>query len=279
MRLERLDRPPLPVRIALRGRGIDFEQFFADIGLPGTGLMARANVDATLTFGRGGIEHADGLGTLTLAADTGRVSAVKGRIPIPVSGGGPIRIEDGRILFDRFPLATAGGARVKLDGSLRLGSWEPDLGFDVAAGDLAEVERLATDWYPAIQKEPLAPPLKLGGSGRLTARLTRSFSDPRIEGRLEASDFVLRGVRFGAATADFVVDHDVAELSPFAARDGAAALTLEGRIGFGGALHGQYRLDGLVGDFHGWPLERVLAFLDLDLPLAGRATGRLPSRA
>ena len=276
VRLERLDRPPLPVRIALRGRGIDFEQFFADIGLPGTGLMARANLDATLTFGAGGIEHADGLGTLTLQADAGRVSAVKGRIPIPVSGGGPIRVEDGRILFDRFPLATAGGARVKLDGSLRLGSWEPDLGFDIAAGDLAEVERLATDWYPAIQKEPLAPPLKLGGSGRLTARLTRSFSDPRIEGRLEASDFVLRGVRFGAATADFVVDHNVAELSPFAARDGAAALTLEGRIGFGGALQGQYRLDGLVGDFHEWPLERVLAFLDLDLPLSGRATGRLP---
>ncbi len=276
VRLERLDRPPLPVRIALHGRGIDFEQFFADLGLRGTGLMARANLDATLTFGQGGIEHADGLGRLTLEADPGRVSAVGGRIPIPVSGGGPIRVKDGRILFDQFPLATAGGARVRLDGSLRLGSWEPDLAFDIAASDLAEVERLATDWYPAIQKEPLSPPLKLGGSGRLTARLTRSFSDPRIEGRLEASDFVLRGVRFGETSAGFVVDRNVATLSHFAARDDSGSLTLEGRIGFGGALHGEYRLDGLVGDFHGWPLERVLAFLALDLPLTGRATGRLP---
>ena len=86
-------------------------------------------------------------------------------------------------------------------------------------------------------------------------------------------------MRFGAANADFVVDHNVAELSPFAARDGAAALTLEGRIGFGGALHGQYRLDGLVGDFHAWPLERVLKFLDLDLPLAGARPGGFRSRA
>ncbi len=155
VQLERLDRPPLPVKIALRGKGIDFEQFFADIGLPGTGMMARAGLEATLTFGPGGVEHADGAGRLTLTADPGRASAVKGRVPIPVSGGGPLRIRDGRILFDKLPLATAGGAKVRLDGSLRFGSWEPDLTFDVTAGDLVEVERIAANWYPAIQKEPL----------------------------------------------------------------------------------------------------------------------------
>ncbi len=276
VRLERLDRPPLPVKIALRGKRIDFEQFFADLGLPGTGMMARAGLDATLTFGPGGIEHADGAGRLTLTADPGRASAVKGRIPMPVSGGGPLRVKDGRILFDKMPLATAGGAKVRLDGSLRFGSWEPDLAFEASAGDLAEIERLAANWYPAIQKEPLAPPLMLGGSGRFSARLTRAFSDPHIEGRMDASDFVLRGVRFGETSASFVVDHDVATLAPFAARDGAGSLSLEGKIGFGSALRGHYRLDGLVGDFHDWPLEKVLAFLDLDLPLSGRATGKLP---
>jgi hypothetical protein len=276
VQLERLDRPPLPVKIALRGKGIDFEQFFADIGLPGTGMMARAGLEATLTFGPGGVEHADGVGRLTLAADPGRASAVKGRVALPVSGGGPLRIRDGRILFDKLPLATAGGAKVRLDGSLRFGSWEPDLAFDVTAGDLAEVERIAANWYPAIQKEPLSPPLKLGGAGHVAARLTRAFADPHVEGRLDATDFVLRGVRFGETNANFTVDHNVATLAPFAARDDGGTLALEGKIGFGGALHGQYRLDGLVGDFHDWPLEKVLAFLDFDLPLSGRATGRLP---
>ena len=276
VRLDRLDRPPLPVKIALRGSGIDFEQFFADIGLPGTGFMARAGLDATLTFGPGGIEHADGLGRLTLAADPGRASAVRGRVPIPVSGGGPIRIRDGRIGFEKMPLATAGGAKVRLDGTLRFGSWEPDLTFDAAATDRAELERIASDWYPAIQGEPLEPPLGLAGAGRVTARLSRTFGDPKIEGRLEATDFVLRGARFGEASGAFTVDRNVATLAPFEAKDGGGSLVLEGKIGFGGALHGHYRLDGLVGDFHDWPLERVLAFLDLDLPLAGRATGRLP---
>lgn len=276
VRLERLDHPPLPVKIALHGRGIDFEQFFADIGLPGTGFMARAGLDATLTFGPGGIEHADGAGRLTLTADPNRASAVRGRIPIPVAGGGALRVKDGRILFDRLPLATARGASVRIDGSLRFGSWEPDLTFDVAAGDLAEIERLAGNWYPAIEKEPLAPPLKLGGAGHISARLTRAFGDPRIEGRMGASDFVLRGVRFGEASANFVVDRNVATFSPFAAQDGDGSLSLEGKIGFGGNLRGHYRLDGLVGDFRAWPLEKVLAFLDFDLPLSGRATGRLP---
>lgn len=276
VRLERLDRPPLPVKIAVRGRGIDFEQFFSDLGLPGTGLMARADVDATLTFGPGGIERANGAGRLTLAADPGRPSAVKGRFPIPVSGGGPLHVRDGRILFDKMPLATAGGAKVRLDGSLRFGTWEPDLTFDVASGDLAELERLAANWYPAIQKEPLSPPLRLGGSGRLSARLTRAFDDPRIEGRMEATSFVLRGVRFGDASANFLVDRNVATFSPFTAQDDGGALALEGKIGFGARLRGHYKLDGLVGDFRSWPLEKVLSFLDLDLPLSGRATGRLP---
>ena len=276
VRLGRLDRPPLPVEIAVHGKGIDLEQFFADLGLPGTGMMTRAGLDATLTFGPGGIEHADGEGRLTLTPDPGRVSAVKGRFPIPVAGGGPILVKDGRILFGGMPLATAGGAKIRLDGSLKFGSWAPDLAFDISAGDLAELERVAEDWYPAIQKEPLEPPLKLGGSGRLSARLTRAFSDPRIEGRMDASDFVLRGVRFGETSASFTVDHDVATLAPFAARDGGGSLALEGKIGFGRALHGHYRLDGFAGDFHEWPLERVLAFLDLDLPMSGRATGRLP---
>ncbi len=276
VQLDRLDRPPLPVKIALRGRGIDFEQFFADLGLPGTGMMGRAGLDATLTFGPGGIEHANGSGRLTVAADPGRPSAVKGRSALPVAGGGPIAISDGKMRFDRMPLATAGGAKVRLDGTIAFGSWTPDLSLEASAPDLAEIERLAANWYPAIQKEPLDPPLKLGGSGRIAARLTRAFSDPRIEARVEASDFVLRGVRFGQASANVLVDRNVATFSPFTASDDGGALTLDGKLGFGGALRGHYRLDGLRGDFRAWPLEKVLAFLDFDLPLSGRATGVLP---
>jgi hypothetical protein len=276
IRLERLESPPLPVRIALRGRGIDFERFFADLGLKGTGLVTRADLDTTLTFGRGGIEHADGLGRLHLTADGGRPSAVHGRCALPVSGGGPLTVRDGQLLFAGVPLATAGGARIRLDGGLHLGTWEPDLGLEISADDLSEVERIADNFYPAIQNEPLTPPLKLGGAGRIVARLTRSFADPRIEGRMSATGFVLRGVSFGTTSAEFLVDHNVATFSPFAAQDGSASLTLTGKIGWGGSLKDAYRLDGFVADFSAWPIERVLAFLDIDLPITGAGTGRLP---
>ncbi|MDL2718871.1 MAG: translocation/assembly module TamB domain-containing protein [Acidobacteriota bacterium] len=276
VQLERIKNPPLPVRIALRGRGIDFEQFFTDLGLKGTGLMGRADLDTTLTFGRGGIEHADGIGRIRVAADGGRSSAVRGRFALPFSGGGLLRIRDGHLLFPGLVFATAGGGRVRVGGGLRLGTWEPDLELDFAADDLAELERFAENFYPAIQNEPLTPPLKLGGSGRLVARLTRAFGDPRIEGRLTASQFVLRGVPFGTASAEFLVDRNVATFSPFTAKDGDAELSLTGKLGWGGALKGAYRLDGLTAEFSRWPIERVLAFLDIDLPITGAGTGRLP---
>lgn len=276
VQLGRLKGPPLPVRIAVSGKGIDFERFFSDLGLPGTGLMARADLDMTLTFGPGGAARADGSGAIRLAAAPGVPSAVRGRHALPVSGGGPLFVKDGAILFPRVAFLTAGGLRAILDGTLQIGSWEPDWELTIEAPDLVEAERLAANFYPAIQGEPLSPPLALGGSGRLVASLTRSFSDPRITGRLEASPFVLRGVPFGETTADFLVDRNVLTLQPLEAHDGGGRLVASGQIAWGGALGGEYRLTGFTTQTERWPVERIFSFLSLDLPITGLVTGRLP---
>ena len=275
VRVERLKHPPLPINLILRGRGIGFEAFLADIGLPGTGMLGRADLDATLAWGRGGIERADGSGSLKLTPDEGARSAVSGRNAQPTSGGGPLLVRDGKILFDRMPLVTAGGLRARLDGSIAIGSWEPDLSLAAEARDLAELERTAANWYAAIQKERLDPPLRLTGSGRVEARLTRAFGDPRIEGSFEATSFSLRGARFGDTSASFVVDRNVATFAPFRAEDGEAALAVTGKLGFGRALGGHYRLEELTTEMRRWPLERILAFLGFDLPMSGPLTGRL----
>jgi hypothetical protein len=276
VQLGRLKGPPLPVRIAVSGTDIDFERFFSDLGLPGTGLMARADLDMTLTFGPGGAAHADGSGGIRLVAAPGVPSAVRGRYALPVTGGGPLFVKDGSILFPRVPFVTAGGLRATLDGTLRIGTWEPDWELTIEAPDLVEAERLAANFYPAIQGEPLAPPLKLGGSGRLVAKLTRSFSDPRISGRLEASPFVLRGVPFGETTADFLVDRRVLTLQLLEARDGGGRLRASGQIAWGGVLGDEYRLTGFTTETERWPVERVFSFLSMELPITGLVTGRLP---
>ncbi len=276
VRVARLKDPPLPVRIVARGRGLRMESFFGDVDLPGTGLMAAADLDTTLTFGPGGIEHADGAGSLRLTPLAGEPSMVKGRNAFPTSGGGPLLVRNGKIVFPGMPLAIGAGLRTTVDGTLTFGSWAPDLNLTVVAPDLAEAERLAANLYPAILKEPLQPPLLLGGSGRLSARLERSWADLRVGGHLDADGFVLRGARFGAVTADFVVDRNVLTLSPFEARDEGGTLTVTGPLGWGGPLAGHYRLDGLTADLASFPLERVLKFLDFDLPLTGPITGRLP---
>ncbi|HQR68804.1 MAG TPA: hypothetical protein PLB02_15550, partial [Thermoanaerobaculia bacterium] len=214
-------------------------------------------------------------GSLRIAADAAAGSAVARRHALPTSGGGPLLVRDGKILFGRMPLVTLGGLRARLDGSIAIGSWAPDLTLFAETRDLAELERTAENWYAAIQGEPLAPPLRLTGSGSLEAHLTRAFGDPHIEGSFEASSFSLRGARFGEATASFTVDRNVATFAPFAAEDGGGELAVTGKIGWGGALGGHYRLDELVTEMRGWPLERILAFLDFDLPMSGPLTGRL----
>jgi len=275
VQLGRLKGPPLPVQIAVRGTGVDFESFLSDLGLPGTGLMARTDLDLSLTFGPGGAARADGSGLIRLVP-ANVPSAVPGRYALPVSGGGPLLVRDGLIRFPRVPFVTAGGLRATLDGTLRIGTWEPDWELTVDAPDLVEAERLASNFYHAIQGEPLAPPLKLGGAGRLVAKLERSFSDPLISGRLDASPFVLKGVPFGATTADFTVDRSVLVLSPLDARDAGGSLVVNGQVAWGGALGDEYRLTGLVTEADRWPVERILSFLALDLPITGLVTGRLP---
>ncbi|KAA0252852.1 hypothetical protein FBQ97_03390 [Acidobacteria bacterium ACD] len=278
VRVARLKGPPLPVRIAARGTGLDFERFFSDIGLPGTGLTSRADLDAELTFAEGGLERADGSAQLRLRAERDRPSAVAGRHALPVSGGGTLLLKKGKILFGGTPLTTEARTRVELFGSIAIGSWEPDLGFEVEAADLSDVERLAANFYPAITGEPLEPALELGGQGRFSGRLTRAFGDPRVEGRLTARGFRMRGARFGEVTAGALVDRDVLTLSPFSALDGGARLVATGSYGWGASLGGHYELSGFELDVEAWPLQRILDFLDFDLPLSGPVTGRIPLR-
>ncbi|MFI5181331.1 MAG: translocation/assembly module TamB domain-containing protein [Thermoanaerobaculia bacterium] len=276
VRVKRLKNPPIPVDVIVHGRSLGFETFFAAIGLPGTGMTGRGDLDTTLTWGPGGIEKADGVGMLRIAADPSAPSATPGRHALPTSGGGPLLVRNGKILFDRFPLVTEGGLEARLDGAIALGSWTPDLTLRAQTGDLSELQRVAENWYAAIQNEALTPPLGLKGSGRLEAHLTRAFGNPYVTASFEATDLVLRSARFGETRASVVVDGNSAVFAPFVAADGGSALTLTGKIGWGGALKGHYRLEDLVTGMRAWPLERILAFLDFDLPMSGPVTGTLP---
>ncbi|MEO6327023.1 MAG: translocation/assembly module TamB domain-containing protein [Thermoanaerobaculia bacterium] len=276
VRVERLKNPPLPVRIVVKGRGLDFERFLSDLDLPGTGLMARTDLDTTLTFGKGGIEHADGAGSMRFTAAPGVRSAVAGRYALPTGGGGPLMVRNGQIHFDQLPLTTAGGARIHLDGTLALGTWVPSIRLDIQSEDAVEVEHLAENLYPAIQKRKLAPALKLAGSIHVNASIERSFGDPLIAGQLSGSRFSLHGVPFGDVRADFKVDRNVLTLAPFVASDAGGTLTVQGKVGWGGKLRDEYLLDGFSAAFDRWPIERVLRFLSFDLPLTGAVTGLLP---
>src|SRR6185436_2689478 len=50
VRVARLRNPPLPIKITIKGRDFDFEQFLSDLDLKGTGFRAKADLDTTITF-------------------------------------------------------------------------------------------------------------------------------------------------------------------------------------------------------------------------------------
>ena len=153
-----------------------------------------------------------------------------------VRGRSPPRSGRRRSSSTGFPSSTQGGLRARLDGSIAIGSWTPDLTLRAESRDLAELERTAENWYAAIQGEPLTPPLRLGGSGADRGALDAGLRRPAIEGSFEASDLLLHGARFGEASAAFTVDRRVATFAPFTAADGAASLAVSGSIGWGGPL-------------------------------------------
>lgn len=261
---------PQPMTLTLDAKGLSLERFFADIGLPGTGLSGVAALRAALRWAEGGLARANGGATLSIEAGPAS-SLVRGRFGIPTSGGGSLAVVDGRIGFSAMPLRFPKSA-IEVSGGLQIGKWMPDFDFHLRSRDLTEVDRLFQNFVAASGDRPET--LGLGGSGEVEGHLAGQWSNPDATAQFSAESARYAGVLFGSVRGSVDMRDGAFDFRPLRVYDGSATLSLEGVV--------RYRKDparptlDVTMTAKDYPVSRFLDYLDLDYPVEGRVTGVFP---
>jgi translocation and assembly module TamB len=254
-------------QLLVESRGISLERFFGNLDLPGTGLAAGADVRLALAWNGGDIEKGNGGGQITLVP-----GSLSGARAVALSGEGSFSIRSGMVNFQglrvQFPRST-----LVLDGGFALGVWDPRLRFALTSEDFRSVDRLATNFSMAIKRAP-ADLYGLAGKGRIEGALTGRWSLPEVSGRLSAEDAEYSGLRLGTVFWDFSVADEAFFFRPLRAYDGDVHLSLSGFARYR-SKPGSPQFD-LTVEAARFPVERILKYLDFDLPVTGRITGTLP---
>ncbi len=261
--ISRFDRSPQEFTLVVDGRRIEVEKFFGDIALPATRLAGAADLSLALRWRGGDIEKGDGGAELSI------VPAGEG---VPVSGGGPIAIRRGFLDFEHVALQLP-QSTIALDGGFALGDWRPRFRFAIHSGDFRDLDVVATNFARSIGGREAAP-LGLAGSGRIEGTLGGAWAAPEVSASLSAENAEYSGLRLGTVFADLSVADRAFDFHPLRAYDGEAHLSLSGRIRYApkpGAPDFQ-----ITAETVRFPVERLLKFLTLDLPVTGRITGTLP---
>jgi hypothetical protein len=260
----------LPMTLAVDATGLSLEGFFADIGLPGTGLSGQAALQISLRWAEEGIDESSGGGLLTIRPGPAS-SVVRGRFGVPTEGGSPLAVVRGKIGFERgtlrFPSST-----VDFTGGIPIGNWQPDFDFRLRSRDFSEIDRIFQNFVAASGKKP--EPLGLGGSGEVEGHVSRSWANPVATAQLTAEDAAYGGVVFGSARGSVDMADGAFYFRPLRVYDGDATLSLEGRAAYE-ARPGRAPFDLAVSAKH-FPLSRLIRYLDLDLPVDGKVTGSFP---
>ena len=269
-RIANLVGPAQPMTLAVEGRNISVERFFADLGMPGTGLSGGAVLSMALRWGAAGIDRADGGGTLEMQPGPAS-SVVRGRWGVPVNGGGPFSISAGRIRFGganfQFPQST-----LTLDGGFQIGQWQPDFDLKIQTRDASEIDRLFQNFTAATGGKP--EPLGLGGAGEIQGHLSGSWADPNATVQIALENSRYANVPFGSARGAVEMRDGAFFFRPLRVYDGDASLSLEGMA--------RYRFKPASPRFdltlaaRRYPLSHLLEYLDLRFPVDGKITGAFP---
>jgi hypothetical protein len=270
LRIGNLLAKPQLFTLAVESEGVSIERFFANIGLPGTGFSGSAALSVVLRWGEGGIEKANGGGSLQIRPGP-PASLVPGRFGLPLSGGGPLSVVSGRLGFEgntfRFPQTT-----VDATGGIRIGQWQPEFDLRIRSRDLSEVDRMFQNIVAATGGRP--EPLGAGGTGEAWGHVGGRWADPVASLQVTAESARWGGVAFGSVRGTVGIEKGAFLFQPLRVYDGDATFAMEGTVRYR-PEPGKPKFD-LAASAREYPLSRFLQYLDLRFPVEGRVSGSFP---
>ena len=256
----RLEGPDFPATLDVALDGAPLDAVLARFQVPARGLAGAVVGALRYDFDLVRAARGSGGGEFEVVA-----RAAGGPDAAPATGRASVRLEEGELVLPAFALELP-AQRVAGSARLALGSGEGRVDLTVASEDLGRlVPHLAL-------LEPGAIWLPGAGTGELTVAVELAAGGAaRTEVALELAAFAAPGLAADSVSGTLTASGSALEALDLHISRGVAALDLAGRVPL------DPRQPGLDLDLtiEGWPVEEARPWLPFDLPLAGRAHGRL----
>ncbi len=246
-----------PARLAMRLDGAGLTSILERFDVPVRQVRGAASGDFRYDFSLLDAARGEGSGTFAIGPEPGAdggASAV-GEVGVRLGGG----------VVDLAPLRwSAGGQSVEGRGQVDLLTRRG--GFDLAARseEVGGLVRL----LPFIDAREIWVPS--AGTAELTVRVDLAGDAVAASVAFAGGGLEARGFRATRATGTLTADERTVVLSQLTLENPGARLTLAGTL----PLDDRPELD-LTVEADGWPLEEAAPWLPFELPVSGRAKGRL----
>ena len=262
---------PYPMSVDLRYDHVSVEKLFGDWGIHDTGLRGAATGKLTYGWNKDRVLAGAGSGTATLSKDP--VAFSNAKYPIPVGGSTDFALNNGVVTFLRGELNTD-ASQIDLTGTLRIEDVFTNLDVKVHSSDFSELDRAAYNFAHSAGKETYTL-LGLGGAGDITATVRGPIKEADVVAHITGSAVKYNNVLLGEADIDLTYEGPRSLLTFKRAvfRDGNGRLVLTGTVAFPDRAPSP-SFD-LAVDATNYPVERVIAAVDLKLKLHGLGTGKL----
>ena len=255
--------PGRPMTVDLGFADVLVDKLLEDQNIPAGPMAARASGQVLYQFPIKEGTRGDGRGEVQVVRDPERPG-------LALAGSFPLRIEGGVVRTEGVALA---GARQSIlaSGYYDVDALEGKLDYEVASADLRQIidliQLVPEDepwplWLPTHGEGRLEGSLELGAGGEVVTEVALRLEKVRGP-NLQEPHRLVGGFRL-----------DKVALDPFRMElaDGTSALTMQGRIPI---VEDDPRGIELAFDSYAWSLAMVHPWLDFELPLEGRITGRL----
>lgn len=262
---------PYPMTVDLRYQRISLEKLFEDWTVRDTGLRGAATGRLTYSWNKDKLLDGSGDGDATFTPGT--VAFGNAPYPMALSGATKFALDRGVISFGDSRVAT-NASTIGFSGTLKIDDLDANLRVAIRSDDFSELDRVAFNFARSAGKRDYEL-LGLGGRGAASGTVRGPFKAPLVSAHVEARDTEYRNVLLGDSVIDlrYAGPQSLLTFERASFRLGESLLSLAGTIAF--PDRGPSPRFDLDVTATGYPVDRALQAIALDLKVFGTGTGSL----